>query len=109
MILQCPETLGAQFCIKKCSIPYYCFVDQEKTSFLVNYCKICQHFCHLWMIFDHLFNSNGLKHSKVNLFHAEYSIDIKKLYVNTVFSQLRPFGTFRPFLATFGIEINTRC
>ena len=83
----CPETLGAQFCIKKCSITYYCFVDQEKTYFLVNYCRICQHFWHLWMIFDYLFNSNGLKHSKINLFHAEYSIDIQKLCVNTVFSQ----------------------
>ena len=109
MSLQCPETLGAQFCIEKCSITYYCFVDQEKTSFLVNYCKICQHFWHLWMIFDYLFNSNGLKHSKVNLFHAEYSIDIQKLYANTVFPQLSPFGTFSPFLATFGIEIDTRC
>ena len=78
--------------------------DWEKLIFH----DISKDFKRFWTIFDIFFINNWFRYPQINLFHADDYINRDKFYVTTLFYELDQFGTFWPFLTTFGIESITR-
>ena len=62
----------------------------------------------LWSVIGYIFITKRLQTPKINLAHAEGSMEMNKQHTIGLISNLAVSGTFWPFLATFGIEIVTR-
>ena len=61
-----------------------------------------------WSVYGYIFITKRLQTPKINLAHAEGSMEMNKQHTIGLISNLAESGTFWPFLATFGIEIITR-
>ena len=61
-----------------------------------------------WSVIGYIFITKRLQTPKINLAHAEGSMEMNKQHTIGLISNLAESGTFWPFLATFGIEIVTR-